>query len=146
MKKYKSLIILLFLSMYICIPVIIFFLLEDKILTSFLYSLLIFFILIIFSELIFKLINRFSMSKKFVFDKNFSKDKIYFKSHPYLPYEMNKNMPFIQKTKANYIESKFNYYYPSLSSNNFGFANGEDGSRFFSPLSFDCWSRKLWKY
>ena len=115
--------------MYILIPISIFFLLEEKVTVSLLYSAIIFIFLIFSSELIFNIFNKYFFSEKFKFGKSFSKENVYFISHPYLPYEMKKNMPFINKVKAEYKNLKYDYYFPSLSSNNFGFANGYDGSR-----------------
>lgn len=129
MKKYKSTIILIFLLSYIFVPISIFFLSEEKIFTSLVYSALTFLLLIFISEFIFNILNRNFFNEKLKFDKNFKKDNIYFHSHPYLPFEMKKNMPFTNKIKAEYNKQKFDYFYPSLSSNNFGFANGPDGSR-----------------
>ncbi len=129
MKKYKTIIILIFLLSYILIPISLFCLLEGKIITRLLYSLLIFLALVLVSEFIFNILNNKFFNKKLKFDKSFRKDDIYFTSHPYLPYEMKKNMSFTNKAKANYKNLKFDYYFPSLSTNNLGFANGIDGSR-----------------
>ena len=129
MKKYKTIIILFFLLSYIFIPISLFCLLEGKIIIRLLYSMLAFLLLIIGSEFIFNILNNKFFNKKLKFDKNFRKDDIYFTSHPYLPFEMKKNMPLTNKVKADYKNYEFDYYFPSLSSNNLGFANGTDGSR-----------------
>ena len=55
-------------------------------------------------------------------------DKIPYKGHPYIPYVL-KNMQGLPPTIANYPLHKGKYKFHSVSTNNLGFCNGENGDR-----------------
>ena len=129
MRKYKIIIILFLLSLYILTPVSAFFLLGEETTTRLTYSILSLMAFVLITEFLFYFLISGFLKYDLKFDKKFKKDQVYFNSHPYLPFEMKKNMNNTNRIKAEYKNTKFTYYFPKLSSNSLGFANGSDGSR-----------------
>ncbi len=128
-KKFKFLFIFGFLLSYLFIPIVFFFNYTGNKLNSIFYSTLIFISLIIFSEIIYILIMKISNKNYLLKNNVYEKEKFCFESHPYLPYVMKKNFLASYRTRAYLNNYKKNYYFPELKTNNFGFCNGDNGSR-----------------
>ncbi len=56
-------------------------------------------------------------------------DKIPYKGHPYIPYVLKEHAKGLPPTIANYPLHKGKYKFHSVSTNNLGFCNGENGDR-----------------
>ena len=87
-----------------------------------------FFIILIISEIIFRISYQIYYKVEFRFIKKIPFDKLYVEPHPYLPYIYKKNFDSAPPEKFNY-PLHTNYYSAKLKTNNFGFYNGIDGNR-----------------
>ena len=96
-------------------------------------------IILIFSEIIFRISYKSYHGVEFRFVKKIPFSKLYVEPHPYLPYIYKKNFDTAPSEKYNYPLHK-NFYSAKLKTNNYGFYNGVNGDRniqipkpYFSP-------------
>jgi len=128
-QDFKIFIIACILLSYIAAPVVLFLFLDDNHLVRLTYCLIFFLFLLFITEVFFYMFTLIFSKNKSNLNFFYKNDDIYFTAHPYLPYVMKKNMAFTNRVKADYQNLEFDYYFPSLTTNNLGFANGIDGSR-----------------
>ena len=89
---------------------------------------ILFAILIIAAELIFRFFYRLYYGSKYVFIKKMPFKKLHIEPHPYFTYAYKKNFQSPPAEKLNYPLHS-NYYSANLTTNNFGFNNGIQGNR-----------------
>lgn len=120
--------ILIFLLVYIFLPILISIISMDNIIDGLKIFFLLFVSLIFFSEIIFTTTYRLYNGSTYNFPKRIPFKKIHIEPHPYLPFIYKKNFEGPSSEKLNYNLNN-NYYSANLKTNNMGFYNGESGNR-----------------